>query len=77
MSVIIYSVVCTCVVKVSMVDEFWFMFSVTQLTVCDIGVSVLCGCKDRSLKRGLTLIDHFTVVCSVTWPLNFSEAELS
>ena len=26
-------------------------------------------------KNLLLLIDHFTVVCSVTWPLNGSEAE--
>ena len=27
-----------------------------------------------ALRKRLKVIDHFTVVCSVTWPLNGSEA---
>lgn len=53
----ICSVFCTCVVEVSMVYEFWFKFSVTKSSVSNIEVSVLCRpCKNRSIKRGLTLI---------------------
>ena len=30
--------------------------------------------NERNLCQDLLTIDHFTVVCSVTWPLNGSEA---
>ena len=32
------------------------------------------GSKTKTIKQLLQTIDHFTVVCLVTWPLNESEA---
>ena len=32
------------------------------------------SCKLLSVKNPGTEIDHFTVVCSVTWPLNENES---
>ena len=44
------------------------------LDCLDVDLCNDCYTSEYEIVSNSTLIDHFTVLCSVTWPLNSSEA---